>query len=272
MRIGVGIVTCNRPEFLKKLYDSIDQTKIDDLVIVNDGDELVDKFDCCIINNDRNYGVGITKNKAIKHLMNNKCDYIFIVEDDMLIKNNRVWEEYIHAYEETGIQHFMFHAHGPANKGGVSKGKSVPRAIIDYNTIKIVLYQHCVGSFCFYTKEALQKESGNDVNFINAFEHVEHSYRLAKRNFSSPYWWWADLFYSTDLIEEQACSEDSSTIRPRTDWQLQIARSAELFYKKHGVYPTTVPDLPLTEVGNILKQIKLEHDKKEENRNSSYSL
>jgi glycosyltransferase involved in cell wall biosynthesis len=40
-KIGVGIVTCNRPHYLKGLIDSLPQVNdIDELVIVNDGEPL----------------------------------------------------------------------------------------------------------------------------------------------------------------------------------------------------------------------------------------
>ena len=81
---------------------------------------------------------------ALKHLLEKDCDYIILVEDDMLFKDN-IFKEYIKAHKATGIQHFMFAYHGPANKAGVSGGKPVPRKIIDYGKVKIALNQHCVG-------------------------------------------------------------------------------------------------------------------------------
>ena len=39
-RIGVAIITYNRPDFFKKCYDSIPQDRIDELLIVNDGSNL----------------------------------------------------------------------------------------------------------------------------------------------------------------------------------------------------------------------------------------
>lgn len=251
MKIGVGIVTCNRPEFLKKLYDSIDKSKIHELVIVNDGDALTNNFDCNIINNDVNCGVGITKNKAIKYLMENRCDFIFIVEDDMIIKSNRVWEEYIHACEYTGIQHFMFHAHGPLNK---IDGKSIPRLNVKYSNTSISLYQHCVGSFCMYTLSSLEKTGLMDEKYCNAWEHVSHSYDLVKSGFAPAYWWWPDIENSTEYIGEQACSENNSSIRPRHDWQHNIIIGAKHFESIHTYKPWEVPDTDKSKVIiNLLK-------------------
>jgi glycosyltransferase involved in cell wall biosynthesis len=37
-KIGIGIVTCNRTDFLKKCLKSIKEEWYDELVVVNDGD------------------------------------------------------------------------------------------------------------------------------------------------------------------------------------------------------------------------------------------
>ena len=200
-------------------------------------------------------GVGRAKNAALKHLLERDCDYIILVEDDMLFKGN-IFEQYIKAHKATGIHHFMFAYHGPANKAGISGGKPVPRKIIDYGKVKIALNQHCVGAVCFYTRECLTEVGIYDETYTNAFEHVDHSYELAKDNYSTPYWWWADIANSLDYVVEQACSEDSSAIRPRDDWQSNIKEAWGKFTDKHGVGPTSIPDVPINEVIKTLKQIK----------------
>jgi GT2 family glycosyltransferase len=264
-KIGVGIITCNRPDFLNNLLSSISACKIDNCIVINDGREIENlkiSSNFKYIHNSTNIGVCKSKNKAMNYLLEEGSDYIFIIEDDMKIKDINIFTEYINAYKKTGIQHMMFGYHGPANKGNISYGKPQPRKIFDYGDIKIALNGHCVGSFCFYTRESLVKEGLYDEEFDkNNFEHVEHSYRLAKAGYSTPYWWWADLANSTDFIEEQACSEDSTAIRrgKREDWIDKLKWSALLFQKKHGYMPAWenhVPDTSVSEVISILKNLK----------------
>ena len=145
-KIGIGIITCNRNEFLANCVKSICSEWYDEIIIVNDGDKPITTFyDCDIINNKKNIGVCKSKNKALKELLDRGCDYIFLVEDDMRFKGN-VFNEYIKASKVTGIEHMSFAYHGPANKGNISKGKPKPRKIIDYGDIKISLNQHSVGA------------------------------------------------------------------------------------------------------------------------------
>lgn len=253
--IGVGIITCNRQEFFKKCRESIKEEWYDHIVVVNDGKGPLFDANAPILATTGMEGVGRAKNVALKHLLERDCDYIILVEDDMLFKGN-IFEQYIKAHKATGIHHFMFAYHGPANKAGISGGKPVPRKIIDYGKVKIALNQHCVGAVCFYTRECLTEVGIYDETYTNAFEHVDHSYELAKDNYSTPYWWWADIANSLDYVVEQACSEDSSAIRPRDDWQSNIKEAWGKFTDKHGVGPTSVPDVPINEVIKTLKQIK----------------
>ena len=256
-KIGIGIITCNRNAFLRNCVKSIKTEWYDELIIINDGDKPITTFyDCEIINNEQNIGVCKSKNKALKTLLEKGCDYIFLVEDDMRFKGN-AFQAYIDAYKRTGIHHMMFAYHGPANKGGISKGEPKPRKVIDYGDLKIALNAGCVGAVCFYTKECLDEVGLFDEDFDkNNFEHVEHSYRLAKAGYSTPYWWWSDIANSLDYIEEQACSEDNSSIRRGGNWQQKIIESAELFKNKHGYMPAwqnCVPDTSLNDVINFLK-------------------
>ena len=256
-KIGIGIVTCNRPDFLMKLLDSIKYRNDLELVIVNDGNPVeLPGYNYYVLQNEHNLGVGKSKNKAMQHLLDKGCEYIFIVEDDMVILDDTIFEQYIDAYKKTGIHHFMFAYHGPANKGGVSKGRPQPRLVVDYGDIKIALNEHCVGAFCFYTKECLDTVGLNDESYLNAFEHVDHSYRLALRGYSTPYWWWADLANSVEFIEEQACSEENSSIRPRVDWAKNINESWDYFHTKHEVSPIDVKTAPEAEVLQFIKKCK----------------
>jgi GT2 family glycosyltransferase len=255
-KIGVGIITCNRKEFYEKCYNSIPKN-IGEIVTVNDSGFPEAYGSGAVIVNPTNEGVGKSKNKALKYLLNAGCEYLFLIEDDIIVKNPNVFDYYINAYKETGIHHFMYGLHGPANK---LNSKAHPRLIVEYtNNLKIRFNTHCVGAFCFYTRKCLETSGLMDEKFQNAWEHVEHSYTLAKKGFCPAYWWWPDIDKSEEYLDELACSEVSSTIRGRTDWQDNIQKGMEYFKSKHGHYPVSVPDTQHLEVVEKLKNIKMQH-------------
>ena len=118
-KIGVGIITCNRPEYLSNLLRTIPITKIDTLVVVNDGDvknKLNLSYPGVWLQNEENLGVGKSKNKAMQYLYDKGCDYIFIIEDDMIIKDENVFDRYIQAYKKSGIHHFNYGPGSPFNR------------------------------------------------------------------------------------------------------------------------------------------------------------
>lgn len=252
-RIGVGILTYKRPEFFKACLDSIDKTRVDEIVAINDGDSYgwVPE-DVHFIQHEKNKGIGISKNDAFKHLLEKGCEHIFLIEDDIIVKDNNVFSTYIAAAKETGLKHMMFGYHGPANKRGQY---NKPRYIVEYKQSKIALNEHCVGAFCYYQKEVLENVGLNDEQFLNAWEHVEHSLRIVKANYLPAYWWWPDLANSCDYIGEQACSTENSTIGKRADWGENIRTGAAYFTQKHGVSPVGIAHESKDTVVSKLKDI-----------------
>jgi GT2 family glycosyltransferase len=268
--IFVGIVTCNRLDFFKKCYNSVkDCSDVDYICVVNDGDQKVDSNllnkKTKLIEHSTNKGVGISKNELFKYALTiPEIQHIFIVEDDIVVKNCEVFKRYIEAKDLTGIHHFMFGYHGPANKNGYSGGPPKPRYVIEYNKdFKLAINLHSVGAFCYYSREVLEGVGLIDEQFINAFDHVDHDYRISKANYCTPYWNWPDLANSVDYLEEIECSEKSSAIKPRKDWEINIRKGAELFAKKHKYLPAwnnSVPDVTKNDLIKILKQLKTKNE------------
>jgi GT2 family glycosyltransferase len=270
-KIGVGIVTCNRPDFLVKLLDSISYRNDVELVIVNDGGPIdIKGYNYYIINNETNLGVGKSKNKAMQHLLDKGCDYIFIIEDDCIILDETVLEKYIQASKQSGIQHFNFGPGTPFNRVQslnnydlhnrdqlLEKSQPAPLITIDYKHLKIDLYPHCAGVFSFFTKKILLQVGLHDDRFFNAWEHVDHTYRIIKAGAHPPFWWFADIHNSVNYIDTQQnaikCSETSSN---KEQWFENIRIGREIYKKKHGFYPNMTPPTPQQDVIDNLKQIK----------------
>jgi len=271
-KIGVGIITCNRNEFLKGLLATLPKDVIDELVVVNDGKaENQIEVPGTWLQNEVNIGVGKSKNKAMKHLYDVGCDYIFIIEDDMLIKDKSVFDRYIKACEASGIQHFNYGPGSPFNRKQTIQNFDLhnrhlldqhsepnPKIVIDYgNDIKIALYEHTVAMFSFFTRKVFETVGYIDENYYNAWEHVDHTYCIIKAGMHPPFWWFADIADSDKYLTEAPGAIDNSSIANKSDqWLKNVNMGREIYLKKHGHYPNMPPYVTKEQVIQSLKDIK----------------
>ena len=259
-KIGVGVITYNRVDNLKKLTNSLNDCFIDELVIINDGDPVED-FELTFgkwIDNGSNLGVGKSKNKALKYLYESGCDHLFLIEDDIFIKNKNVFEKYIESSKISGIQHFNYSQHGVMNKSWPD-GKANPIMIIDYGDVKIPLYLACVGAFSYYSRRVIDEVGYLDERYYNACEHVDHTYEIIKKGMHPPYWYNADIENSWEYLEDEEWSIKQSTISSKQDHNKITSKADEVFLAKHKVLPRTVPFSTESEVIQFIKKIKKEY-------------
>jgi len=274
-KIGVGIVTCGRPELFKKLFDSLQSCKefIDHLAICEDtlipnpdhnnyiiGEDKGDwKSDGTLyaITTDENMGVGKSKNNCLRHLISKECEHIFLIEDDIFIKDPSVFERYIKASKVSGIQHFNFSQHGMMNKTFDAFRSPNPRFSVNYtNDITVALYPHCVGAFSYYSQLCLHTAGYIDEDYHNACEHVDHTYEISKAGMHPPFWWFADIENSWEYLGDEEWSIAKSTISSNPKHQQMMADADKIFVKKHGHLPVQTPQNVFEVVGKQISQIK----------------
>lgn len=166
----------------------------------------------------KNQGVAHAKNWLLRRMMRDGADYMFLLEDDLIIKDPKAVFGYIKVSEETGIQHLMYAHHGPMNKN----------ALLWSDDNGIELYPHCVGAWCMYTAEALEEVGLHDENFTNAYEHVELTHRLSLAGYTETWPYFADAKGSASWITEQPESIENSSIRKSKDWALNSIKA--LYY------------------------------------------
>lgn len=264
MKIGLGIITCNREHFFHKCFNSIDRSKVQSLIVVNDGSRLLEPpKDVTLIENileqgtDKK-GVGVCKNIALKYLtQEQQCDFIFLMEDDIFIKDNKVFDEYIQAYKETGIQHFNYALHGYYN---LTKDRvHAIKCSIEYpNSKKISLYHNVLGAFSFYTRQVIEDVGLMDESYYNAMEHVDHTYQIIKKGYHPPFRWFADIEDSYKYLEDIVENHQESEIRKNPNWVENFKKACELFKEKNGfsVIDGTEKIAAFDDVKKALKQIK----------------
>jgi GT2 family glycosyltransferase len=266
-KIGIGIITCNRPEYLRRLLVSLVQCEsiINELVVVNDGKPIND-FDLSQgewIENEVNLGVGKSKNIALKHLLEKECDYIFLLEDDIIIKDKDVFNKYIEASKLSGIQHFNFAFHG--NDNYLPNGAPAERLRVEYSKdVAVCFYPNVYGAFSFYTKECLEDVGLMDEEYYNAMEHVDHTFFISQAGMTSPFRWFADIADSNKYIEELDKNHSGSEIRRDGKWIANFQKAVARFAEKSKINVTGPTDVFWTkdQTIDIVKQIKKKYGKK----------
>ena len=256
-KVGLAIITCDREELFHKVVEAI--PKVDYNLVVNDGKKLKIKPDSCKINrlieHNINLGVGRSKNEALKLMMSEGCEHLFISEDDVCVIDQTICEKYIRASKISGIKHFNFCYHGPDNKD--SKGNPNPILSIDYNGISLGFHFYLGGAFSYYHKEVIEKVGYIDEKFMNFHEHVEHTYRIIKAGFHPPFWWFADLIDSHNILKDLDPDLSKSVIRKnKIFYNLRLRYYTHLFNQKLGCKLEDIPKYSEDEVKKILAELK----------------
>ncbi len=260
-KIGIGIITCNREQLFKECVKSLPET--DFKIVVNDGmpysSFLYPSNIAKVIQHKYRHGVGRSKNHALRFLINEGCEHIFLCEDDIRIINPDVCREYIYISKKTGIYHFNYGYHGPRNK--TNTGLPMPRKEIRYDEgVRIWLNMNLGGAFSYYRLEVLKQCGLMDPLFINMLEHVDHTNRIIKKRFHPPFWWFADIAESNLFIEDLDSDLSKTTIQNK-DWYspIIVQLCKQYFTLKNGYKPWNIPDVGDKMVEQILGEIKIKY-------------
>lgn len=261
-KIGVGVITYNREELFWKCWDTLERcgSIIDEVVVINDGKPysveptFYSAPQTAIYTN--GIGVGRAKNSALKYLKEHKCDHIFLIEDDIFIKNPKVFEKYIETSKITGIQHLNFSQHGVMNKTFDGQKNPNPKVIVDYGKITLPLYPHCVGAFSYYSRKCLETVGFIDERYYNACEHVDHTYEIIKAGMHPPFWYFADIEKSWEYLGDETWTIEKSTISSQPNHKQMMIDADKIFVEKHGHLPGHTPLVDMKEVGKSLKEIQ----------------
>lgn len=250
--IGVGIITCNRPDFFRKCYNSVLKTNFDDLVIVNDGASYNIPIETGhLIQHTKNVNVGASKNEAMKYLLDRGCEYIFTLEDDIEIVDSNIFNQYIDAHKKTGIHHYNF---GFSQRENLDNNlQPVIKCAVDYNSTKIILTQNILGALTFYTREALQAIGLHDIRFNKGHgDHLELTYRAYKRGYATPFWWFADIDKSWQMIRNLSNMTDDSIVRAE-NFKEKFNEARNIFKSLHGIDIFDIPEMSENEMKAVLR-------------------
>ena len=178
-------------QFLKSLYKISEQNN--NLVIVGvvdciPTDNLINILEknklkkMNIIYLNKNYGISYSTNRGIIELMNKGCDYIFCADDDIIFKQNSIFEKYIRTSIQFGIHHLSYYP-SKLFKCDISNVNDKIREVIGY-------------SGCFYMVRKCDILNKGLLPILNAkygYEHEIFTKVFTQRQY--------DLINSDDLLE-----------------------------------------------------------------------
>jgi GT2 family glycosyltransferase len=272
-KIGIGLITCDRPEFFKKSYESLKNLDTISFVIVDDGDQPIRDLIEWGEDNNAHYiktkgkeGVGKAKNYALKYLNECSCEHLFLMEDDIFIKDSKVFDLYINTAKKTGIRHLNFGLHGNHNLD--HNKKPIIRKTINYTDgTRVDLYPNILGAFSYYHISTINDCGYIDENFYNALEHVDHTYQIIKKGYHPPFRWFADAHGSKEYLEDIVEDHKESKIRSEQDFMDNFMKNLDIFVKKNNFsvinnYGPQEKMYNIKEVLEILKEIHAKHAEK----------
>ena len=255
-KIGVGIITYNRPDYFEQCIARMPWHKIDECIVVKDGGgasySVGDSDNFYYHEYEENGGNCRSKNKAFEYLLEKGCKHIFLVEDDMLIKDENVFDRYIETAYRTGVYHLMFLK--------VADNMDHKRATID----GLDLHRNPQGSFMYALDSVIKHVGEWDTGFRNAFTHVDWTYRVAQKGLMPQFWWFPDVENSQELIEEIPGSTENSSITNKEKYNENWQKSAQYWMKKYGYFTNQIPDSTQDEVVERLNFLKKNYARSEQ--------
>lgn len=258
-KIGIGITTYNSENYFKELFSSLENCTYDELVVVNGGNEYSAEYNCEWIQHKKNQYVSVCRNDCIKFLMNRNCDHIFIIEDDMIIKDKTIFQKYIEASRVSGLKYFTFVSTSP---GAGIPGQRTPLLQIQYTKkCGVSLYGNLCNEFTYHHRSVFEQGFYYDSDFRELLDS-ELTYRECQQaKWTPPFWWFPDITDSDNYICNNPNAKSRLQNPERTDTRnTLITHFLQLFYKKHGINVFEIPRVDKDKVIEQLTRIKNENN------------
>lgn len=234
--IFIGIVTHRREEFLIKLLESL-KDFTGELVVYKDGNQYPYYNVPCgtnLIESATNNGVGFAKNEIIKLFKKSDKEHLFIIEDDVLIKDLSVFQYFIDFSETTGVKH--------TNWNNCTATIDTKRFEVQYDKddyMTAVINRDCSGSFQYFHNDIIDRFY-IDLKYRNAWEHIDVELQLCMKGLIPPFWAFITPKHCKDYLEMQD-GGNSSTITKEENYQNELLEGLEYFNKKWGFSVMQIP-------------------------------
>jgi len=249
MKLGVGITTFNSENYYSALYESLPRNKIDVLVTVNGGKECKNKYtDSAWIQHSNNCYPSMCRNDCLRFMQERDVDFFVTIEDDMIIKDKTIFDQYIEASNISKIGYFCFVS---TSWGSGSPGNRTPKLELQFNkNVTVCLYPNMCNEFTFKTKKCFEDSCLYNNKYRYLFD-VYNVYNISKTNHMPGFWWFPDLKNSDSLIMNNP--ETQSRINAGGERDKKLGPEYELFYKLHSI---NIPNIPHITKEDIINKIK----------------
>jgi len=249
--IGICITTYNSPSYFDDLFNSLPIDRGYDIVVVNGGYKYDKEYPVHWIQHDHNYGAAKARNDGLDFLYNRGCKFLFILEDDLIIKSSDIFEKYVEAHKITGLSYFCFASNAWGNGPPFHR---TPRFSAEYIAgFFINFYQHSCNECTFRTREIYEK-TGKYLESMQYCFDIENYYRISLLSNGHSFWNSPDLSNSDSLIMNNPNTLsrlDSDGLR-----HTRLQEDYKIFHDTHNINIKEIPDLDRDSVINKLKYIK----------------
>jgi len=229
---GIAILTYNRANNLGKVIEGVINTKPSDtqVVICDDGSTDDTPYVCSQFRGvtyirGQNLGVGANKNRALFVLQD--CNFICLLEDDLLPVANNWFEDYENACLYTGIHHIC-------RVQDKFVEENVPEFTEHMKTKGLTpVYGPSVrGDLTFITKRVIKKVGGFHPTFIGVgYAHGEWSNRVYKANLIPHPNKWIDFEEVSKKFVQIGDTEGGRWLRPKRDVKEELKRNGAIAKK-----------------------------------------
>lgn len=221
---ALGIITCDRPDYFKKCINSI--PKNIEAIVINDG-KLVHS-NLPVFHNKTNIGVGRSKNLALSYFYKKGIEHIFLIEDDMIIKDDNVFDVYIETAAKNNIKHLNF-------------GLSAKNNPLLEKKNGMDLYKNPYAGFSYFHNSIIERVGFFDDQFYNALEHIDYTLRISLAGLHTPLPFYADIEDSYKYLNNVEENFKGSIIRKNyPQFKVWISKAIELFIIKWGIHPAKI--------------------------------
>lgn len=257
-KIGLVVTTYNTESWFKKLYETIPFHKLDECVIINGGNLYTDvyKKHTAWIQHNINVGAVQSRIDGIHYLLGRKCEHIFIIEDDMLLKNENVFQRYIEASKATGLKYLCFCSNA---MGSGEPGMRTPARTVDYKKDKISFYREMNNEFTYHHASVFKDIGVYDTNFKHLWD-VEFVYRvLISEKYGCGFRYFPDVFDSDEYVANLPESINNSRTNVNNKRNQELPPYFQMFQQKHGFH---IPHIPIWPEQQFLQKLKELHSRR----------